>query len=47
MPIEVFILLSAKKKIETLGFQKDHTVRYIIRDMLDYYLAENELKDIY
>ena len=46
-PAEVPILLSDTKKIEALGFQKEHTVRDIIRDQLDHYLAETERKGSY
>jgi GDPmannose 4,6-dehydratase len=46
-PSEVPILLSDTKKIEALGFRKDHTVRDIIRDQLDYYLSEQERKGSY
>jgi GDPmannose 4,6-dehydratase len=41
-PAEVPILLSDTKKIEALGFKKEHTVRDIITDQLDHYLAEKE-----
>ena len=46
-PAEVPILLSDTKKIEALGFKKEHTVRDIIRDQLDHYLAEKERKGSY
>jgi GDPmannose 4,6-dehydratase len=46
-PAEVPILLSDTKKIEALGFQKEHTVRDIIRDQLDHYLDERERKGSY
>ena len=46
-PAEVPILLSDTKKIEGLGFKKEHTVRDIIRDQLDHYLAEKERKGSY
>ena len=46
-PAEVPILLSDTKKIEALGFKKVHTVRDIIRDQLDHYLAEKERKGSY
>ena len=46
-PAEVPILLSDTKKIEALGFKKEHTVRDIIRDQLDHYLAETERKGSY
>jgi GDPmannose 4,6-dehydratase len=46
-PAEVPILLSDTKKIEELGFRKKHTVREIIRDQLDHYLAEKERKGCY
>lgn len=46
-PAEVPILLSDTKKIESLGFQKEHTVRDIIRDQLDHYLAETERTSSY
>ncbi|MDD4653658.1 MAG: GDP-mannose 4,6-dehydratase, partial [Methanothrix sp.] len=41
-PAEVPILLSDTKKIEALGFRTEHSVRDIIRDQLDHYLAEME-----
>lgn len=41
-PAEVPILLSDTKKIEGLGFKKEHTVNDIIRDQLDHYLDEKE-----
>jgi GDPmannose 4,6-dehydratase len=40
-------LLSDTKKIEALGFQKEHTLRDIIRDQLDHYLDERERKGSY
>lgn len=43
-PAEVPILLSDTKKIEALGFRTEHTVRDIIKDQLDHYLAEKERK---
>jgi GDPmannose 4,6-dehydratase len=43
-PAEVPILLSDTKKIEALGWKKEHTVRDIIRDQLDHYLSEKERK---
>lgn len=46
-PAEVPILFSDTKKIEALGFRKEHTVRDIIRDQLDHYLAETERKGSY
>jgi GDPmannose 4,6-dehydratase len=46
-PAEVPILLSDTKKIEALGFRTEHTVRDIIRDQLDHYLAEKERKGSY
>ena len=46
-PAEVPILLSDTKKIEALGFRKEHTVRDIIKDQLDHYLAEKERKGSY
>ena len=46
-PAEVPILLSDTKKIEALGFKKEHTVRDIITDQLDHYLAEKERKGSY
>ncbi|MFZ2473305.1 MAG: GDP-mannose 4,6-dehydratase [Methanothrix sp.] len=46
-PAEVPILLSDTKKIETLGFKKEHTVRDIIRDQLDHYLDEKERRGSY
>jgi GDPmannose 4,6-dehydratase len=46
-PAEVPILLSDTTKIEALGFKKEHTVRDIIRDQLDHYLAEKERKGSY
>jgi len=46
-PAEVPILLSDTKKIEALGFKKEHTVRDIIRDQLDHYLDERERKGSY
>jgi GDPmannose 4,6-dehydratase len=46
-PAEVPILLSDTKKIEGLGFKKEHTVRDIIRDQLDHYLDERERKGSY
>jgi GDPmannose 4,6-dehydratase len=46
-PAEVPILLSDTKKIEALGFKKVHTVRDIITDQLDHYLAEKERKGSY
>ncbi|MDD2836724.1 MAG: GDP-mannose 4,6-dehydratase [Methanothrix sp.] len=46
-PAEVPILLSDTKKIEALGFKKEHTVRDIIRDQLDHYLDEGERKGSY
>jgi GDPmannose 4,6-dehydratase len=46
-PAEVPILLSDTKKIESIGFQKEHTVRDIIRDQLDHYLAETERRGSY
>jgi GDPmannose 4,6-dehydratase len=46
-PAEVPILLSDTKKIEALGFRKEHTVRDIIRDQLDHYLEEKERKGCY
>lgn len=46
-PAEVPILLSDTKKIEALGFKTVHTVRDIIRDQLDHYLAEKERKGSY
>jgi len=46
-PAEVPILLSDTKKIEALGFQKEHTLRDIIRDQLDHYLDERERKGSY
>ena len=46
-PAEVPILLSDTKKIEALGFKKEYTVRDIIRDQLDHYLAEKERKGSY
>jgi GDPmannose 4,6-dehydratase len=46
-PAEVPILLSDTKKIEALGFMKEHTVRDIIKDQLDHYLAEKERKGSY
>jgi GDPmannose 4,6-dehydratase len=46
-PAEVPILLSDTKKIEAMGFQKEHTVRDIIRDQLDHYLDERERKGSY
>jgi GDPmannose 4,6-dehydratase len=44
---EVPILISDTKKIEELGFKRKHTVRDIIRDQLDHYLAEQERKGSY
>lgn len=44
---EVPILLSDTKKIEAFGFKKEHTVRDIIKDQLDHYLAEKERKGSY
>jgi GDPmannose 4,6-dehydratase len=44
---EVPILLSDTKKIELLGFKKEHTVRDIIKDQLDHYLSEKERKGSY
>ena len=46
-PAEVPILLSDTKKIEALGFKKEHTVRDIITNQLDHYLAEKERKGSY
>jgi len=46
-PAEVPILLSDTKKIEALGFRTEHTVRDIIKDQLDHYLAEKERKGSY
>ncbi len=46
-PAEVPILLSDTKKIEEIGFKKEHTVRDIIRGQLDHYLEEKERKDCY
>jgi GDPmannose 4,6-dehydratase len=46
-PAEVPILLSDTKKIEALGFKKEHTVRDIIRDQLDHYLDETERRGSY
>ena len=46
-PAEVPILLSDTKKIEALGFRKEHTVRDIVKDQLDHYLAEKERKGSY
>jgi GDPmannose 4,6-dehydratase len=46
-PAEVPILLSDTKKIEALGFRKEHNVRDIIKDQLDHYLAEKERKGSY
>ena len=46
-PAEVPILLSDTNKIEALGFKKEHTLRDIIRDQLDHYLAEKERKGSY
>jgi GDPmannose 4,6-dehydratase len=46
-PAEVPIRLSDTKKIEALGFKRVHTVRDIIRDQLDHYLAEKERKGSY
>jgi GDPmannose 4,6-dehydratase len=46
-PAEVPILLSDTNKIEALGFKTEHTVRDIIRDQLDHYLAEKERKGSY
>lgn len=46
-PAEVPILLSDTKKIEALGFRAKHTVRDIIRDQLDHYLAETERNSSY
>lgn len=46
-PAEVPILLSDTKKIEALGFKRKHTVRDIIRDQLDHYLAETERNGSY
>ena len=46
-PAEVPILLSDTKKIEALGFKKEHAVRDIITDQLDHYLAEKERKGSY
>ncbi len=41
-PAEVPLLLSDTKKIEALGFKREHTVRDIIRDQLDHYLDKEE-----
>jgi GDPmannose 4,6-dehydratase len=46
-PAEVPILISDTKKIEALGFKRRYTVRDIIRDQLDHYLAEQERKGSY
>jgi GDPmannose 4,6-dehydratase len=46
-PAEVPILISDTKKIEALGFKRKYTVRDIIRDQLDHYLAEQERKGSY
>jgi GDPmannose 4,6-dehydratase len=46
-PAEVPILLSDTKKIQELGFAKKHTVRDIIREQLDHYLAGKERKNLY
>jgi len=46
-PAEVPLLLSDTKKIEALGFKREHTVRDIIRDQLDHYLAEMEREGSY
>jgi GDPmannose 4,6-dehydratase len=46
-PAEVPILLSDTKKIEALGFKKEHMLRDIIRDQLDHYLDERERKGSY
>jgi GDPmannose 4,6-dehydratase len=46
-PAEVPILLSDTKKIQELGFANEHTVRDIIREQLDHYLAGKERKDSY
>jgi GDPmannose 4,6-dehydratase len=46
-PAEVPILLSDTKKIESLGFKAQHSVREIIRDQLNYYLSERERKGSY
>lgn len=43
-PAEVPILLSDARKIESLGFIRNHTVRDIIRDQLDHYLSGKERK---
>jgi len=43
-PAEVPLLLSDTKKIEALGFKREHTVQDIIRDQLDHYLDERERK---
>jgi len=43
-PAEVPLLLSDTKKIEELGFKREHTVQDIIRDQLDHYLDEKERK---
>ena len=46
-PAEVPILLSDTKKIESLGFKVEHSVRDIIRDQLNYYLSERDRKGSY
>ncbi|MDD4651098.1 MAG: GDP-mannose 4,6-dehydratase [Methanothrix sp.] len=46
-PAEVPILLSDTKKIGSLGFKTEHTVRDIIRDQLDHYLDEAERRGSY
>lgn len=46
-PAEVPILLSNTNKIEALGFERQYTVRDIIRDQLDHYLDERERKGSY
>jgi len=43
-PAEVPLLLSDTKKIEEIGFKREHTVEDIIRDQLDHYLDEKERK---
>ncbi len=46
-PAEVPILLADTKKIESLGFEIRYSVRDIIKDQLDHYLAEKERKGSY
>jgi GDPmannose 4,6-dehydratase len=39
-PAEVPILLSNTRKIQTLGFKVNHTLRDIIKDQLNYFLKK-------